>query len=154
MIEIRKLHRMSTLAATIDVRKAYDRIDRTLLCEKLNGIGIYGSIYNDNISLRKSVEYCVCINGQLTELFNVQCRLKQWCISSPLLFNLYISNLSTYICSQNVGVEVDCEKIFTLLYADDLVVLAESEKDLLFPIDGLNIWCSGNELQLVKTNRT
>ena len=114
--------------AFIDFRKAYDGIDRALLYQKLNDNGIRGNMYNAILSLYKSVEYCVRINGQLTEWFDVRCGLKQRCLLSPLLFNLYINSLSSYICSLNIGVDLHGEKIPILLYADDLVLSAESEK--------------------------
>ncbi|CAG2255684.1 unnamed protein product [Mytilus edulis] len=148
IIETRKLKRLSTFTAFIDFRKAYDGIDRNLLCQKLLDIGICGNMYNAIVSLYKSVECCVRVNGQLTDWFNVQCGLKQGCLLSPLLFNVYVNGLVTYICSLNVGINIDEENVSILLYADDLVLLAGSESDLQVLLDGLQLWCAENKMTI------
>ncbi|CAG2200582.1 unnamed protein product [Mytilus edulis] len=94
------------------------------------------------------VECCVRINGQLTDWFNVQCGLKQGCLLSPLLFNVYVNGLVTYICSLNAGINIDEENVSILLYADDLVLLAGSESDLQVLLDGLQLWCAENKMTI------
>ena len=44
---------------------------------------------------------------------------------SLLLFNLYINDLALYLKSLDVGIKFDREKLCILLYADDVVLLAE-----------------------------
>ncbi len=48
------------------------------------------AIYND-------VSCCVRINGVKTDFFNVSSGLKQGCLLSPLLFNLFLNDLSQEI---------------------------------------------------------
>ena len=88
-------------------------------------------------SLYKSVECCVRVNGLCTDWFNVQCGLKQGCLLSPLLFNLYINGLATSNDSLDIGIDIDGEKISMLLYADDLVFLSNTENELQTLLDGL-----------------
>ena len=76
------------------------------------------------------VEYCVRLNGVDTEWFKVMNGLKQGCMLSPLLFNLFINNLVETINSLGLGVDIGQEKVSVLLYADDLVLVAETEADL------------------------
>ena len=50
--------------------------------------------------------------------------LRQGCVLSPLLFNLYINDLPSFISDTLGGVTLG---EICLLYADDLVILAENE---------------------------
>ena len=61
---------------------------------------------------------CVRINGMSTDFFDVKCGLKQGCLFSPLLFNLYIDDLIRDMNLLNIGIKIDDEKIcilFTLM---------------------------------------
>ncbi len=46
----------------------------------------------------------------------------------------------------NIGVNIDGEIVSLLLYADDVVFLAENENDLQTLLDTLNFWCINNDL--------
>ena len=70
--------------------------------------------------------------------------LKQGCSLSPILFNLYVNDLVTQISELGLGIDIDGEKVAVLLYADDLVILSETEDDLQAILDTLNIWCNTN----------
>ena len=43
-----------------------------------------------------------------------------------MLFNLYINDLVTFLKSFDCGIELDGEKLCILLYADDVVILANT----------------------------
>ena len=70
----------------------------------------------------------------------VNCGLKQGCSLSTLLFNLFINDLVVLINSTNKGFDIDGESVATLLYADDLVLLATSEQDLQILLNVLGDW--------------
>jgi hypothetical protein len=46
------------------------------------------------------------------------------------MFNIYVNSLIDDINALNIGIDIDNEKLAILLYADDVVLLAENEKDL------------------------
>ena len=93
IIETRKLKRQSTFAAFIDFAKAYDSVNRDLYFQKLADLGLNGRIYKAITSLCENVKCFVRINGLKTEFIEVGCGLKQGCILSTLLFNLYVNDL-------------------------------------------------------------
>ncbi len=72
------------------------------------------------------MECCIRINGVYTDWFPVKLGLKQGCILSPSLFNLYLNGLVKRMKMRGLGVEVDSLMVALLLYADDLAILAES----------------------------
>ena len=81
----------------VDFKKAYDSIDRTLLWAKRDHVGVKGKMCSAIKSLYEQIKCVVRINGFHTELFEVQTRLRQGCLLSPLLFNLYINDLESML---------------------------------------------------------
>ena len=146
IIQTRKLQKRSTFTAFIDFKKAYDTIDRNLLFTKLHDIGIYGKMYQALLSIYKNVQCCVRVNNVCTEWFNVKFGLKQGCLLSPLLFNLYINDLANLLNSLSLGVDIDGENVCALLYADDLVLIASSEGDLQNLLHVLHTWTIENKM--------
>ena len=77
----------------IDLKKAFDTIDRTILLRKLqmygveqNGIKFFES-YLSNRSQR------CCVNGELSDAVKITCRVPQGTNLGPLLFFIYINDL-------------------------------------------------------------
>ena len=108
---------------------------------------------NHTMSLYNSVSSCVRVNSFQTEWFNVHSGLRQGCILSPVLFNLYINDLAKYLKSLNIGVSFGNEKICILLYADDIVLLAETANDLQVLLDALHDWCCTNDMNINSMKR-
>ena len=99
-------------------------------------------------SLYVSVSSCVRVNSFNTDWFDVHCGLRQGCILSPLLFNLFINDLAIFIKSLDLGIELGGEKVCLLLYADDIVLLAESSSELQILLNALNDWCGRNHMSV------
>ena len=134
---------MSTFCAFTDFRKAYDFIDRVKLWKKLSDTGIGGKM------LVVALQICFIMYSYKwynTDWLEVSSGLRQGCSLSPLLFNLFINDLALHIKSLGKGTDIDNERVCILLYADDLVLLSENEKDLQFMLDALRGWCKNNNM--------
>lgn len=60
----------------------------------------------------------------------------------PILFSTFINDLIVELRSSGCGIDIDgVIKIASLLYADDVVVLANSEKELQQLLSIVNQWC-------------
>ena len=68
-------------------------------------------------------------------LFPIGNGVKQGGILSPLLFNVYMDNLSIQLHKQSIGCSVGGTVINHMLYADDIVLFAPSAKGLQKPLD-------------------
>jgi hypothetical protein len=79
-----------------------------------------------------------------TSWFNVECGLRQGCPLSPLLFSLFINDLATKLNGLEKGVSISNELLCFLMYADDIVVLADQEEDLQILLNELNTWVEIN----------
>ncbi len=82
------------------------------------------------------------VEGELTDWFDIVNGLRQGCRLSPILFNVYIDHVLKVALKGyegNVRIEFRtpdgrrargdlCEGVMELLYADDLVIICETEK--------------------------
>ena len=69
-------------------------------------------------------------------------------VLSPTLFSIYLNDLAIDIKNMNLGVNCDGEMISILLYADDIVLLAESEEALQEMINHVADWCHNWRLMI------
>ena len=96
----------------IDLKKAFDTIDHSLLLNKLEYYGIRGVALNWLQSYLSNRKQFVTVNGIESKNLNVKCRVPQGSILGPILFILYIND----ICN--------CSKIMNfILFADDTNVV-------------------------------
>ena len=70
------------------------------------------------------------------------------CLLSPLLFNLYIDDLIRDMKLLNVGIDIENEKMCILLYADDVILIADTEEDLQSLLNCLHEWSARNCLKI------
>ena len=141
IIETRKEINGNTFVAFIDFKKAYDHVDRNLLWEKMSQLGVGNKVLSALKGIYENVNCCVKVNGFLTNCFEVSTGLKQGCLLSPLLFNMYVSDLIDYIKGNCNGIHIAGENVCALIYADDLALIASNEKDLQKMLDSLQVWC-------------
>ncbi|XP_052256259.1 uncharacterized protein LOC127861632 isoform X1 [Dreissena polymorpha] len=153
IIDVRKKLHKSTFCSFIDFRRAYDGIERNLLWQRLNSIGVPTKMLDAIKALYASVSSCVRINSHYTDWFAVTTGLRQGCSLSPLLFNLFLNDLSVQIKAVGKGVLIEDELVCILCYADDLVLIAENEQDLQCMLDVLSQWCTSNSM-VVNANKS
>ena len=141
MVNNRKLSRQSTYVGFVDFRKAFDTIQRKFLWYKLMKIGINGRILDAIQSLYVNVQSTVKVNDLFSPWFPVSNGVKQGCKISPTLFSVYINDLAQEINGLNCGINVGDIMVSTLLYADDIILIAPTAENLQQMFDTLNIWC-------------
>ena len=102
---------------------------------RLNGIG--GRLLRGVKSLYVGNKACVTVGNEVSEVFPVRVGLRQGCVMSPWLFNLYIDGVVREVNARVLGRGLklvdgndnECE-LNQLLFADDTVVVADSERKL------------------------
>ena len=79
--------------AYMDLEKAYDRIDRDAMWRVLRMYGVNGSLLKGIQSLYEESEACIRVCRKEGEGFGVKVGLRQGCVMSPWLFNLFMDGV-------------------------------------------------------------
>uniref|UniRef100_A0A672GTN4 Reverse transcriptase domain-containing protein n=4 Tax=Salarias fasciatus TaxID=181472 RepID=A0A672GTN4_SALFA len=113
----------------VDLEKAFDRVPRGVLWGVLREYGVRGPLLRAVRSLYDRSRSLVRIAGSKSDLFPVHVGLRQGCPLSPVLFIIFMDRISR--CSQGPeGFRFGNHRISSLLFADDVVLLASSNPDL------------------------
>ena len=96
----------------------------------------------------------VRVNNSLTDEFKVEIGTRQGCNLSPTLFNLYLNDLPIYLSQHSKsGVSLGSTNIQCLMYADDLVLLAKTEKEMNEMLSATETYCNKWRLS-INTNKS
>ena len=124
----------------VDLEKAFDRVSRGVLWGVLREYGVTGLLIQAVRSLYDRCQSLVCIAGNKSDSFPVRVGLRQGCPLSPILFIIFMDRISR--CSQGVeGFRFGDLRIASLLFADDVVLLASSCRDLQLSLDRFAAEC-------------
>ena len=89
--------------------------------------------------------------GSKSDLFQVGVGLRQGCALSPILFVIYMDRMSR--CSHDVeGLQVSDLTITSLLFADDVVLMASSVVDLQCSLDQFAAECEAAGMRISTSN--
>ena len=141
----------------IDLRKAYDSVNRELLWKAMREYGISGKIVRIMNSLYENTRAQVRVNGVLSEHLSLKTGVKQGCVLSPLLFNIFIDWVVRRVMKNvgDTGIAIKYSQkrkelhvkerdrteqtvVNMLMYADDMVVMdseCENVRKFLIELD-------------------
>ena len=140
-IKLRNNNKLPTFCCFIDLRKAYDRVFRDGLWVKLWSVGVQGKMWRALKNLYAVVQSAVLVNGKLTDWFDVQVGLRQGCVLSPILFDIFVNSLAEELKAKRYGVKFGMSALSILLFADDIVLCASSAEELQSMIKHVQEYC-------------
>ena len=127
----------------IDFKKAFDSIWHDGLFYKLLQYKIGGKFYDLIKNLYSKSKCSIKIGLQRTEYFEYANGVRQGCILSPMLFNLYLNEIPTLLDKMDTNPIIlpDGSKLNCLLYADDLILISNTSEGLQRSLDTLSKFC-------------
>ena len=135
---------VETHCCFLDIKKAYDRVFRVGLWKRMLDVGIKGKLWRIIKQLYDVVESSVLVGNQQTGWFGVDVGLRQGCNLSPILFAIFIDGIARKVKEAKQGIKIQDLKLNIMLFADDLILLGSSRKELQNLIDIVweysNIW--------------
>ena len=137
----------------VDFRKAFDSVLHPALLLKLKQLNINGSFFSNIKELYNDINLCVKYDNKLSTNFLSQRGVRQGDVLSPNMFKIFINDLMSYFNSDCKPVLLNDMMLYCLMYADDLVLLSETEEGLQNSLDNLSKFCSdwGLEININKT---
>ena len=116
---------------SIDVEKAFDKIQHRFMIKTLQKTGIEGT----NLKIIKAI--CdkhtanIILNDEKLKAFPLKSGTRQGCPLSLLLFNIVLEILATTIREEKEikGIQIGKEEIKFSLFADDMILYIENPKD-------------------------
>ena len=126
--------------AFVDLEKAFDRVPREVIWWSMRKLGIGEWIVRVVQSMYANARSSVRVGDSYSEEFGVNVGVHQGSVLSPLLFLIVLEALSREF-------RTGCP--WELLYADDLVIVAESLEELMEKLDK---WKNGMEQKGLRVN--
>lgn len=161
LIELMKKRKQKLFCAFIDFSQAFDKVWRAGLWHKLIQNSINGKFLTLIINMYNNIKSCISCNGNLSSSFVSEIGVRQGENLSPLLFSLFLNDMQSYLTEHGaVGVEfndhIDIDywlKLLVLLYADDTILIGNSQTDLQNNLNIFNNYCKMWHLH-VNTTKT
>ena len=137
-------HNTKLYACFVDFRKAFDSIWHEGLFYRLLSYGISGKMFRIIKNLYSKSTCAIKIDNHRTSFFEYSRGVRQGCILSPLLFNLFLNELPLSIDYNKTDPILlpNGSHVNTLLYADDLVFISRSKIGLQNCLNTLESFCS------------
>ncbi|XP_071572354.1 uncharacterized protein [Temnothorax nylanderi] len=115
----------------VDLKAAFDSVDKRVLIKTMRERGVRQGLIDRVEEVLRETKSRVGRGKESGGQFWTAKGLRQGCPLSPILFNLLIADIEEYIKKGGWGgVNLGGEKIYTLMYADDIALLAEEEQDM------------------------
>ena len=148
--------RSKLYVAFIDYRKAFDTIRRETLWQILKKQRVPTKILGVLMSMYKGVKLIVRFGNELSKEVSCPLGVRQGCLLSPLLFSLLITEVAKKVAAGGrAGYQLipGTREIFSLLFADDIVLIAKTPAGLQNQINNLKAASEelGLEVNLDKT---
>lgn len=115
----------------IDFKKAFDRVWHEGLWQVLRDFGIEEGLILALEALYKTSRSAVLLNNEIGEYFETTVGVRQGCLLSPVLFNLFLENIMRETLSDfQSTISLGGRTINNLRFADDIDLIAGSEEEL------------------------
>ncbi|CAI2733768.1 unnamed protein product [Schistosoma spindalis] len=142
ILEHRHTYHKPTIVVFLDIRVAFDSLDRTVLWDCLLIKGVPEKFITILKALYTNILGRVRTYNRLCPLFRSSSGVRQGCPISPFLFNFAIDDIleTALMDVSNGGVDLlPGERLLDLEYADDIVLLCENAHDMQSALNQLAV---------------
>lgn len=133
---------------------AFDTVSRKTVVEAVKGRGVREGLVERIEEVLRETRCKVRIGGEEGEGFWTVRGVRQGCPMSPILFNLVLADLEEELRKVKWrGTRIGEERVYSLLYADDMVLIAEKEEEMKSMLERLEGYIDrkGLEINVEKT---
>ena len=132
-------HQQNLYHVFIDFKKAFDRVWHEALWATMRKYNINASIIRAIENLYDKDQSAVLFNGSTGQWFRTTVGVRQGCLLSPTLFNIFLERIMCEALDDHEGsVSIGGRLITNFRFADDIVLNAEEEEEAGILIDRLD----------------
>ena len=132
-------HQQDLYHVFIDFKEAFDRVWHEALWATMKIFNINSNIIKVIESLYNKATSAVFFNNNIGEWFRTTVGVRQGCLLSPTLFNIFLERIMIDALEHHEGsVSIGGKTITNLRFADDIDGIAGAEQELRNLISGLN----------------
>ena len=142
IIEKAKEHNVPLHFNFIDFNAAFDTIWREALWKILLHIGIQHKVVSIIKNMYEDTKCAVQIGGELTDSFPVNVGVRQGCVMSPTLFNIYLDYVMKEIKSLDNQFRLTDNMSIDIRYADDTTLVSAIFEKLQLATTELETACN------------
>lgn len=115
---------------SIDVEKAFDKIQQPFMIKTFNKMGIEGIYLNIIKAIYDKPTASIIVNGEKLSAIPLRTGIRHGCPLSPLLFNIILEVLVRAIRQEKgiKGIQIGSEEVKLSLFADDMMLYIENPK--------------------------
>ena len=131
-MEIARDNQRELFMCFIDYKKAFDCVDHQRLWNTLKGMGVPEHLIVMLSNLYTNQEATIRTEYGETGNIPIGKGVRQCCILSPLLFNIYAEKIMREALDKwDKGIGIGGRKVSNLRYADDTTLIAGNREDLI-----------------------
>ena len=124
VIKYYNLYKSPVYSCFLDASKAYDRVNHWTLFKKLLIRGISVIIVRILLFWYSKQDICIKWGNETSSCFTISNGVRQGGLLSPVLFSIYMDDLSVLLSQSGIGCHIDDLCINHVFYADDICLMA------------------------------
>ena len=133
----------------IDFKKAFNRVWHAALWATMSLYNINTNLINAIQNLYDKATSAVCFNGSTGDWFRTTVGVRQGCLLSPTLFNIFLERImADALEDHKLSVSIGGRTISNLRFADDVNGLAGSELQLANLVERLDETSTAYSMQI------
>ena len=125
----------------IDLRDAFGSVPHTLISGAMTSVGLPPALRDAILAGYHDSFTNIHIHQHVSNDLPFNCGVKQGCSLSPTLFNLSIEGLIQALARSEDGYKIDDQVVSVQAYADDLVIISDTEVGMQRLLDTVTRFC-------------
>ena len=143
-------HQQNLFHVFNDFQKASDRVWHAVLWATMRKYNISANLVCTIEQLYDKATSAVQMNGSIGEWFRTTVRVRQGCLLSPTLFNIFLKRIMSDALEEHYGkVSICGRNITNLHFEDDIDALAEEQQELEALVESLHKTCTRYKMEII-----
>jgi Reverse transcriptase (RNA-dependent DNA polymerase) len=117
------------IVAFLDIKAAYDSVDRRFLYQALERMGLPSSMIQVIRALSEGNHSRVVVNGRESREFSHRAGVMQGSVLSPTLYSAFLNGLAEELGAAG-ELSLGNTRLSTFLYADDMAIVADNQEKM------------------------